>query len=371
MQRQPRISQLVTGLLTSAFVAIAFRGVAAEEPSSKPIAASLVSVLVADRSSEKDLAIQKSLQTRISFDFEQTELSEVINVLQKKVGVQIELDEPKIQDEGVATDQPITAWGNDVLLEAVLDRILDPLQLTWLIRYETLQVTTTVAAGEILETRVYGVQEFLDTGYDYDELIDLLSSTVEPESWDEVGGPSSMRPGVGVLVIRQTQRFHRKIANVLGDLKHIADVQRQLAGDGRKPESVVRIYRTGGVSATQLAKAIEATIEPETWESKGGAGRIFPLSGNAVLRSGYDTTGGTKNVPQDSSVSSEAILITQSNRVHARVRRLLVDLKSTPFQGFICATPIPSSKTPQQDDSQKGDKANANPVEKASNGKGD
>jgi hypothetical protein len=54
---------------------------------------------------------------------------------------------------------------------------------------------------------------------DYDSLIDLITSTIMPTTWDSVGGPGSIMPANGTLVISQTQAVHEEIENLLANLR--------------------------------------------------------------------------------------------------------------------------------------------------------
>jgi general secretion pathway protein D len=62
---------------------------------------------------------------------------------------------------------------------------------------------------------------------DFDGLIELITKTIEPESWDEVGGPGSMKPSASnlSLVITQTQDVHERIADLLDQLRRLQDLQ--------------------------------------------------------------------------------------------------------------------------------------------------
>ena len=62
---------------------------------------------------------------------------------------------------------------------------------------------------------------------DFDSLMDLVVNTVEPGSWDEVGGPASVRPFETTLslVIRQTQQAHEEIQDLLAQLRRLQDLQ--------------------------------------------------------------------------------------------------------------------------------------------------
>lgn len=65
------------------------------------------------------------------------------------------------------------------------------------------------------------------SGADFDSLIDLITSTVKPESWDEVGGRGSIR-GFETnlsLVVSQTQEVHEEIADLLEQLRRLQDLQ--------------------------------------------------------------------------------------------------------------------------------------------------
>lgn len=69
--------------------------------------------------------------------------------------------------------------------------------------------------------------------YSGDQLIDTVVSTIEPSTWDSVGGPGSIQyitvNGRGALVITQTYIVQRKIAHLLEGLRAIAQ-----SGEGTK-----------------------------------------------------------------------------------------------------------------------------------------
>ena len=62
---------------------------------------------------------------------------------------------------------------------------------------------------------------------DFDPLIELITTTIAPQSWDEVGGPGSVQ-GFDTnlsLVVSQTQDVHEKIADLLEQLRRLQDLQ--------------------------------------------------------------------------------------------------------------------------------------------------
>jgi type II secretory pathway component GspD/PulD (secretin) len=62
---------------------------------------------------------------------------------------------------------------------------------------------------------------------DFNSLMNLISTTIQPDSWEELSGPGSMMPYRTTLslVIRQTQAVHDEIADLLGQLRRLQDLQ--------------------------------------------------------------------------------------------------------------------------------------------------
>lgn len=65
------------------------------------------------------------------------------------------------------------------------------------------------------------------TKYEFDALTELITTTVEPNSWIEFGGTGSIEQSEATLslVIRQTQRVHDEIRNLLEQLRRLQDLQ--------------------------------------------------------------------------------------------------------------------------------------------------
>ncbi|NLF09252.1 MAG: hypothetical protein GX594_14935 [Pirellulaceae bacterium] len=62
---------------------------------------------------------------------------------------------------------------------------------------------------------------------DFDALIDLITSTVRPTTWDDVGGPGTIAPFETNLsiVVSQTQEVHQELADLLEQLRRLQDLQ--------------------------------------------------------------------------------------------------------------------------------------------------
>ncbi|HXT60959.1 MAG TPA: hypothetical protein VN699_20130, partial [Pirellulales bacterium] len=62
---------------------------------------------------------------------------------------------------------------------------------------------------------------------DFQSLIELITSTIAPTTWDEVGGPGAIQEYRNnlSLVISQTQEVHEEIADLLAQLRRLQDLQ--------------------------------------------------------------------------------------------------------------------------------------------------
>lgn len=93
-------------------------------------------------------------------------------------------------------------------------------------------VLAQVGASGSLGTRPtqlsrYGLGAGGSTQADFDGLIDLITSVIQPSSWDEVGGTGSVQ-GFDTnlsLVISTTQETHDQIADLLDQLRRLQDLQ--------------------------------------------------------------------------------------------------------------------------------------------------
>ena len=62
---------------------------------------------------------------------------------------------------------------------------------------------------------------------DFDSLIELIETTIKPDSWDIIGGPGSIAPFETnlTLVVSQTQEVHEQIVDLLEQLRRLQDLQ--------------------------------------------------------------------------------------------------------------------------------------------------
>jgi hypothetical protein len=179
---------------------------------------------------------QVKLEKLIDAEFVETPLSQVTDHLAEMTGIQFHLDTRPLSDAGITSDVPITLRLKKVPAEMVLRLILRNLDLTYWLDNGVVIVSTRDEANTNLHPLVYRIDDLLYSPsidkskeitnffakkqkVNYDSLIELIVSTVRPISWDIVGGPGSICPYRGTLVISQTADVHKEVQKLLNDLR--------------------------------------------------------------------------------------------------------------------------------------------------------
>ncbi len=183
----------------------------------------------------------KKLGKSTTVEFLDLPLEECLNHLQESHGIQIWTDTATLADEGIALDQPLTLKLTGVRLESILNLLLRPCQLEWIIQDEVLKITTATWSFEHPQVAAYEVQNLLDAGHLSKDLIESIKTCIQPLSWKEEFQAGIALSG-GVLIIRQSQQVHGEIGRLLADLDEIAfDQEEETHARGRKNALVAQV----------------------------------------------------------------------------------------------------------------------------------
>lgn len=169
-------------------------------------------------------AIEQALRSPADCAFKDTSLEEALHDLQRHLQISIRLDTTALNDEGIDTDEPLTFQSSGTSLETALQKMLQPLDLTYVNEREVLNITTRAVADEKLMTRVYPVHDLVDPqlgANGYDVLINGLQHGTTGK-WvliDQEGGAAAPHEVSKALVIRQSQRVHREIEGILSAIR--------------------------------------------------------------------------------------------------------------------------------------------------------
>lgn len=263
--------------------------------------------------------IQQALEAPAECSFEQQPLQEIAQWVGETYRIPVVIDRRALDDAGMGSDTPVTISLQGVSLRAALHHMLRELNLTSVISCEVLKITTLEEAEKNLQTWVYPVADLIAAAGsapdgadrhadDYYALISTIVATIQPHSWDEVGGWGMIEPlsPWQLLVIAQTQRAHEEITGLLQAMRQAraasADTLPAAAADmSAAPPLQLRLYETSGLAVDQLQLIIQGAVAPETWGAGPDQGAIF--------------------------LWGDCLLIRQSPTVHADVQELIRELQ--------------------------------------------
>jgi RNA polymerase sigma factor (sigma-70 family) len=184
-----------------------------------------------------EIKIEDALANQTEVSFVDTPLKEALRYLEDLHSIRIQIDEPALRDEGIATDTNINLAMSEIKLQSALGMALEPLGLDYVIKNEAMLITTRDRASEAFDTRVYNIEALQD--YTPEDLKDMIALTIAPNTWkvptqvtggmggDGKGGggmgggggvKGAIHPTAKSLVIRQNQRVHNEITDLLNQL---------------------------------------------------------------------------------------------------------------------------------------------------------
>jgi len=241
--------------------------------------------------------IEAALDKRVTWNFVEKPLSDVLSELTKVHGLPARFDFKALEDAGAATDNPITFRLANVPLREALRALLRQIDLTYVIQHEMLLVSTPEKANADLNTVVYRVNDLVRpaggaatdsaTEADFESLIEAITTTIGPTMWDESGGPGSIKEFelADSLVLSQTEQMHRGIVDLLTQLrsKRSAAVAAPPVAQGRPQlddsRLVLRIYtlRDTGVPVRDMPAGMGG-MGGGGFGGGGGGGYFAPAS---------------------------------------------------------------------------------------------
>ncbi len=189
--------------------------------------------------------VEPALAKIVSLHFKETPLSEVVDQIAREQQINVLLDVKALNDASIPLDTPVTADFQNLSLASALRRILGERDLSFVLpegEENVLLITTNDKSKEILTTRVYNLAE-LDTPdnefiprdektSNLDEIVELITSTIAPTTWDSAGGAGSISIFGENLVFSQTREVHLQVVDLLSKLKQVRrQQQRKLGGN--------------------------------------------------------------------------------------------------------------------------------------------
>ncbi len=210
-------------------------------------------------------AVERTLASRVSLDLGEQTLAELARYLRTRLHLNVVINHRALDDVGLGSDTPIAAVNIEhVQLETALELILKELDLTFVMKDGMLIICTPEEAENELVTHVYMVADLIypidrrgAAWADYDTLIEMITSVVEPDTWDDVGGAGAIEPFPvsEALVISQTRGVHRKVCALIVTLRRARDLQ------GVTPQQL----RYGAAGSTPYRRSGRPPASSQSW----------------------------------------------------------------------------------------------------------
>jgi hypothetical protein len=182
--------------------------------------------------SETEERIRRALNKPVSVDFHETPLDFAVAFLEDSCAIPVVIDSKGLKEIGITPDARVSLRAFRTSVRSALRLILQQLDLTYTICGDALLITTPERAERRFAVGIYPVGDLVlcrdenDSFWeDYDTLIQVVTSTVFSQSWEDVGGPASISGATlgaaKVLVISQTTEAHEEIRDLLRHLRHV------------------------------------------------------------------------------------------------------------------------------------------------------
>lgn len=174
-------------------------------------------------------AIRAKLRQTTEVDFPGIPLRDALAFIGGLHKIEIWIDETALADEGVAPDDPVELHLSKVTLRSALRLLLEPKGLSYVIEDEVMKVTTREVAEQTFDIRTHDLAKLMDAGIQPDNAVQIVQQMVRPETWNTSGGKAVVLPLPAALLVKQTQRGHEEIEDLLDLLEQQAANTRHAA----------------------------------------------------------------------------------------------------------------------------------------------
>lgn len=181
--------------------------------------------------SDLEKRIRAALDEPANVQYLDTQLSDIANDLSLRYKIPVHLDVTALTADGKSPDTTLSLSVREGSLRSALRLLLGAQALMFVVRNDVLLVTTKTAAEAMTSTRIHQVHDLVvmpndptAAHPDFEALIEIIVSTIQPESWREAGGTQGdiqpyRGPGMLTLVVKQTDEVHEQIESLLKTLR--------------------------------------------------------------------------------------------------------------------------------------------------------
>ncbi len=166
--------------------------------------------------------IAEALNQQTTIEFIELPLDEAVSRLSQQHDLPIRIDRRALEEIGLSGEEPVTITISEVALRTALIILLNDLDLTYNIREESLEITTVENAEQSLLNRIYWLEGTGVAERDFQSVMNLIQTSIVPDTWEALGGPSTMAPVAAVrpaILVSSTYEVHERVEKLLQALR--------------------------------------------------------------------------------------------------------------------------------------------------------
>jgi type II secretory pathway component GspD/PulD (secretin) len=148
-------------------------------------------------------------------------LSDVVQEISVQHNLPIVIDNRSLEEIGLSAEVPVNLYLEGVSLRSALRLLLRSHNLTYVVKDEVLQITSTECAERNLVVRVFRIPDSITANPD--EFVKLMKASVESNIWDSLGGPCTAYAVGDLLIVSATENGLETVEDFLTQIAN-ADV---------------------------------------------------------------------------------------------------------------------------------------------------
>ncbi len=167
--------------------------------------------------------MRQLLEQEDVFMFNSQPLHSVVTSISEGYGFEIHIDQKALEAENLPPEEPITikTMGS---LRSCLHRILDPLNLAYVVHEDYLEITAVETASYAV--RAYNLTHVASNSLEGVEIVNTIEKMVQPDQWQEAGGIGACHLIGSVLLVKADEGMHEDIERLLAELNVIRAVEK-------------------------------------------------------------------------------------------------------------------------------------------------
>ena len=242
--------------------------------------------------------IEQFLDSRtMDLDVSSLPLGTLVGMLSERFGIPVILDQIELAENGIGPDEllldvPIGLTPRETLNLALEN--VGGVHCDYVIRDGVLKITTHEQADAFQETAVYDLQH-LEPSLTTEDVITLLPNVTDGPWWEVDGIGGAINPISGGMVVRQTQRNHHEIEQLLDQLTRFSSREDTAGQSGMEitfDDQTVNNGVTGTISGGMSREGIRGATGGGAQDDLAGmSGEVGQRTGGLNNRPEADTMG--------------------------------------------------------------------------------